>query len=90
MDNGSYKGCFLPERNEFSAEGCAGKELAQELDSGYDCVDNFQSSDTPWDDGDHWNPSEVKWGEEENGKQLQNGSWDEADNNFQPSDVPWE
>lgn len=90
VDNGSYKGCFLPEREEFSAEGCTGTEKAQELDSGYDCGNNFQSSDTPWDDGDDWNSSKVQWGEEENGKQLHTGSWDEADNNFQPSDAPWE
>ncbi|XP_073287126.1 probable RNA helicase SDE3 [Primulina huaijiensis] len=90
VDNGSYKGCFLPEREEFSMEGCTGNEKAQELHCGYDCVDNFQSSDIPWDDADNGNPSEVQWGEEENGKQLLNSSWDEADNNFQPSDVPWE
>ncbi|KZV56274.1 hypothetical protein F511_00271 [Dorcoceras hygrometricum] len=124
VDNGSYKGCFLPERMEFSAEGCHGTEKALEQHSGYDCGNNFQSSDTPWDDGDSWNssqveenskqtswddgdgwnPSQVQWGEEENSKQSQNSSWDEADSNskqsqngsldeaednFKPSNVPW-
>ncbi|KAL2469853.1 putative RNA helicase SDE3 [Abeliophyllum distichum] len=88
VDNGSYKGSFLPERQEFSE-----KESGEAQSSGYEGENhyqpseaqwgwgegenNYQPSDVPWASGyegeNHYQPSEAQWG------------WGEEENNYQPS-----
>ncbi|KAI3469598.1 hypothetical protein Pfo_026261 [Paulownia fortunei] len=91
VDNGSYKGCFLPEREVFSAEGPAGTEHTEAQYLSHEVENGFQPSEGKWDEeGDKWQPSEVQWGLEEPSNQPSGVTWDEAENHFQPSDVPWE
>ncbi|PIN22560.1 RNA helicase [Handroanthus impetiginosus] len=93
VDNGSYKGCFLPERELFSAEEHAGAENNfQPSDGGWDDVgDNWKHSETQWgDEADNWKHSETQWGDEADNWRHSEDQWGEAENDFKPSDdVPW-
>lgn len=79
VDNGSYKGCFLPERQEFSE-----KEFGEEQYPGYEVENHHQPSDAQWGgdwgyEENNYQPSDVQWG----------GDWGEPANDFKPSDVQW-
>ncbi|KAK6130222.1 hypothetical protein DH2020_036032 [Rehmannia glutinosa] len=86
VDNGSYKGCFLPEKEDFSAEGPPGTEHTEGQYLSYDVENDFQPSEEKWDEeGGNWQCSEVPWGLEEHSNQSY-----EVKNDFQPSEVNWD
>ncbi|KAL3828774.1 hypothetical protein ACJIZ3_017576 [Penstemon smallii] len=88
VDNGCYKGCFLPEKEEFSAEGPPGNEEGGTWQG--EEGNNFQQSDASWDEeGNNFQPSDAPWGNVENNWQQSNAAWDEKENNLQQSDAPW-
>ncbi|KAL0376647.1 UNVERIFIED_CONTAM: putative RNA helicase SDE3 [Sesamum calycinum] len=62
VENGSYKGCFLPEREVFGLEGPAGTEHTEAPYLGYEVENVCQPSNGNWDEeGDNWQPSEKQW-----------------------------
>ncbi|KAL6581731.1 hypothetical protein OROMI_005745 [Orobanche minor] len=104
VDNGSYKGCFLPEKEVFSADEPAGTDHTEGQYMSYSGENDFKPSDGNWDDkGDGWQISEPQWPLEEhsigsydvkNDFQPSKGNWDEGDeggeNDFKPSNGNWD
>ncbi|CAA0823075.1 Probable RNA helicase SDE3 [Striga hermonthica] len=101
VENGSYKGCFLPEKEIFIADEPVklGPTDGQYY-TGYDGENNFQSSSGNWDDaGDGWQMPEAQWGPTEdnndqsydvkNDFQPSEGKWDEEGDKWKTSDVDW-
>lgn len=83
VDKGSYKGCFLPERQEFNL-----KEFGEEQYPGYEVENHYQPSDLPWGEpANDFKPSDVQWCEPENDFKPSDMQWGEAENNFKPLDV---
>ncbi|GER34276.1 P-loop containing nucleoside triphosphatehydrolases superfamily protein [Striga asiatica] len=83
VENGSYKGCFLPEKEIFSADEPVGLGPTDgQYYTGYDGENNFQSSNGNWDDtGDGWQMPDAE--------HNNNQSYD-VKNDFQPSQVKWD
>ncbi|KAL6548379.1 hypothetical protein OROGR_008800 [Orobanche gracilis] len=86
VDNGSYKGCFLPEKEVFSAGEPAGTDHTEGQYMSYSGENDFKPSDGTWDDkGDGWQISEPQWPLEEHSIE----SYD-VKNDFQPSKENWD
>ncbi|KAL9161630.1 hypothetical protein ABFS82_07G034200 [Erythranthe guttata] len=78
VDNDSYKGCFLPEREDLSVEGPP--EYTEEQYPSGEVANDSQPSDGNWDEkGDEWQSAQVQWGPSD-------VPWTGAEND----DVPWE
>ncbi|KAK6130159.1 hypothetical protein DH2020_036075 [Rehmannia glutinosa] len=92
-------GCFLPEKEDFSAEGPPGTEHTEGQYLSYNVENDFQPSEEKWDkEGGNWQCSEVPWGLEEHSNQsceVKNDSqpsevnWDDEGDRWRPSDVKW-
>lgn len=81
-DNGSYKGCFLPKRDDFADEGFAETEGEY---PGYG-AEYSQPSGSNWDEeGNGWQPSQDQSGMEDSWNQQSDIPSGEEDNNLQPS-----
>ncbi|KAL0457179.1 UNVERIFIED_CONTAM: putative RNA helicase SDE3 [Sesamum latifolium] len=89
VENGSYKGCFLPEREVFVLEEPAGTEHTEAPYLGYEVENVCQPSNGEWDEeGDNWQPSETQWGEEADNWKPSEDQWGD-EGNWKPSEGQW-
>ncbi|KAG8370233.1 hypothetical protein BUALT_Bualt14G0095700 [Buddleja alternifolia] len=89
VDNGSYKGCFLPEREVFNAEEPAWTEHNEAEYLNNEVGNKFQPSEGQWGaECDKWDPNEVQWGEEGNKWDPNEVQWGEEGDKWNPNEVP--
>ncbi|GFP84059.1 probable RNA helicase sde3 [Phtheirospermum japonicum] len=93
VDNGSYKGCFLPEKEVFSGEAHAGLE---HTDGQYDGGNGYKPAEGDWNvqGNDGWEaPAEGSWDVQGDGLAAPAYGWGNAhrldEGNWEASIAPW-